>query len=73
MLAAYETVLQQGAKDEAEWQRTRAKLYAEPRAVKRERLRSGGAAPAAPRVGLTVGSVEALLAGAAATDALYGT
>lgn len=73
MVAAYESVLRQSAKDDAEWQRTRSKLYAEPLEVKRERVRAREQGqPAAAPVGLTLDSVEALLAGAAAADALYG-
>lgn len=76
MLAAYESTLQQGAKDEAAWNRTRSQLYAEPPEVRQERADAslaGRPAPSAPRVGMTLGSVEALLASAAARDAQYGT
>lgn len=73
MLAAYESALRQSAKDDAEWQRIRSRLYAEPPQVKRERLRSRQEGrSAAPRVGLSLDTVQALLAGAAAADASYG-
>lgn len=74
LLAAFEATLKQGAKDEAEWVRTRSKLYAEPREVKKERLAEAkagrGAAPA--RNAMSLEGVEALLAGVAARDARLG-
>ena len=76
LLAAYEATLQQGAKDDASWRRTRTQLYAEPSEVKKERMarRSGRSADRdeQPAGVMTLDSVEALLAGAAARDAQYG-
>ena len=76
MLAAYEAAVRQGAKDEAEWDRIRSQLYAEPSDVRKARLAAVAAglpATAAPvRVGLSLASVESLLGEAAAADAQYG-
>lgn len=74
LLAAYESTLRQGCKDEAEWNRLRTRLYAEPVEVRKDRAastRKGRAAPA--RGALTADSVAALLGAAAAEDALYGS
>lgn len=78
-MAAYEVALQQAAKDEAAWRRTRSQLYAEPKEVKQERVAATRAARATgrdeqepARGAMTLDSVEALLAGAAARDAQYG-
>lgn len=80
-MAAYEVALQQAAKDEAAWRRTRTQLYLEPKEVKRERVaqRRRSQATTDPqsdeqpaRGAMTLDSVEALLAGVAARDAQYG-
>lgn len=71
LLAAFEVTLQQGAKDEADWRRTRTKLYAAPR---EERAvgprRTARAVP--PRGGMTLESAQALIGSADAEDALFG-
>ena len=73
LLAAYEATLRQGSKDEAAWNRTRAKLYEEPKEVKQERLAASAAgARVAAKTAMSVDSVEAMLAGMAARDAQYG-
>ena len=66
--------MQQGAKDESAWRRVRTQLYMEPPEVKQERLRSDPSArkPPSPHRAMTLDSVEAMLAGAAARDARYG-
>lgn len=69
LLSAYEVTLQQGSKDDAAWKRTRAKLYEEPKEVRRKRL-DGKTTPA--RTAMTLSGVEAMLAGAAARDAQFG-
>lgn len=66
-----------GSKDEAAWRRARSQLYAEPREVRQERVQSARsspqARPTAPGAGaMTLDSVEALLASAAAAEARYG-
>lgn len=76
LLAAYEAALKQGAKDESAWRRVHGQLYAEPVEVKKERVAAARTAvrqdePPA-RGAMTLDSVEALLAGAAARDAQYG-
>lgn len=74
LLAAYEVTLQQGCKDQAEWQRTRAKLYAEPKEVRQERAaeaKATGARRKPPRAAMSLDSVEAMLGAAAARDAQY--
>lgn len=74
LLAAYESTLRQGCKDDAEWKRIRTRLYAEPDDVRKSRVtaaRQGRAAPA--RGAMTADSVAALLGAAAAEDAMYGT
>lgn len=80
LLAAYEVTLEQGAKDEAAWRRVRGQLYAEPKEVKQERQQAARAAAVegrktrtAAHQAMTLDSVEALLAGAAAADAQFGT
>jgi hypothetical protein len=80
LLAAYESTLKQGAKDEAGWRRVHGQLYAEPKEVKRERVAAERAAaqqgrqtaaqrPAAGA--MTLDSVEALLASVSAGDARF--
>ena len=73
LLAAYESTLRQNCKDEAEWNRLRGQLYAEPTEVRKERVRAGRAAPAAARVGLTADAVAALLGSAAEQDRQFNT
>lgn len=73
MLAAFEATLRAGAKDEAAWGRMRGQIYAEPAEVRRERLTGTATAAAPARVGMSAGSVAALLASAMADDAKYGT
>lgn len=74
LLAAFEVTLQQGAKDEADWRRTRAKLYAAPReergAPRREPQAARAVAPR--RGGMTVEAAQALIGSADAEDALFG-
>jgi hypothetical protein len=71
LLAAFEATLRQGAKDEADWRRTRNKLYAAPR----EERAPGQRRPARPeprRGGMTLEAAQALIGSADAEDALYG-
>jgi hypothetical protein len=70
LLAAFEATLRQGAKDEADWRRTRAKLYAAPR----EKRTPGPAVRATPtrRGGMTLEAAQALIGSADAEDALFG-
>jgi hypothetical protein len=74
VVSAYEVLLQQSAKDEAAWHKTRNKLYAEPLEVRKERAaqerQTGRRRPQA--VGLDLASVEAMLAGVEAREASYG-
>jgi hypothetical protein len=74
LLAAYEILLQQSAKDDAAWRRTRLKLYEEPAEVRRDRMaaipRKGSRARATP-AGMSMASVEGLLARVSAADAMY--
>lgn len=74
LLAAYEVTLQQGAKDEADWRRTRAKLYAAPREERRPQPGPGRPARAMPprRGGMTVEAAQALIGSMDAEDAMYG-
>ncbi len=74
MMAAYEATVQRGAKDESAWRRMRTQLYMEPPEVKQQRLRSDPSTKKAPSPGggMTIDSVQALLASAAAKDAQYG-
>lgn len=71
MLAAFEALLKQRAKDDAEWQRTYQSLTAEPPEERRKRREetSSGARPV-PK--MSVGDAEAMLARFAASDAAYG-
>lgn len=80
MLSAYEVTLKQGCKDEAEWNRLRGQLYAEPKEV-RDRRRADTVAAAknrqAPSRGaasgrMSAGDAEAMIARLAAADARYG-
>ena len=73
MLSAYESALRQSCEDEAECDRLRGQLYAEPPEVRRARVAAGRAAPAEQRVGLTSDAVAALLSSAAEQDSLYGS
>ena len=71
LLAAYEALLRQGAKDEADWRRTRNKLYAAPR-EERTAGRPRTARPEPRRGGMTLESAQALIGSADAEDALFG-
>ena len=72
MLAAYESALRQGAKDEGAWRRLQSQVYAEPAEVRKQRKRAG-AETATPNPGrMSVGDAEALLARMAASDAMFG-
>lgn len=76
MLAAYEAAMRRGAKDEAEWKRVHAQLYAEPPQVRQQRRedarkRAARGLPPPPAVGMSVGDAEAILARFQAADARY--
>lgn len=73
MLAAFETQVRKGCKDEAEWRRRHGEMYAEPPEVRRERLAAErrGRRAAQPQK-MSVGDAEALLARFAASDAQFG-
>lgn len=71
LLAAFEAALRQGAKDEADWRRTRNKLYAAPREERTPgQQRAARAEPR--RGGMTVEAAMALVGSADAEDALFG-
>jgi hypothetical protein len=70
-LAAFEAALRQGAKDEADWRRTRSKLYAAPRPERGPGPRSTGR-PAPRGGGMTLEAAQALVGSADAEDALFG-
>ena len=72
MFAAFETALKQASKDEAEWRKTEAGLYAEPPELKRARLAGQVKAAEPKRNRMSVGDAEAMLARFAASDAAYG-
>lgn len=73
MFAAFEAALKQAAKDESDWNKTSAALYAEPPEVKRERLRQADKPQLVPTRGrMSVGDAEAMLARFAASDDRYG-
>lgn len=74
LLAAYEVTLRQGAKDDASWQRVHAQIHAEPREVRSERVAGGreAARQATPSGGMSMSQAQALLAGMAAEDSMYG-
>lgn len=74
MLAAFESTVRKGCKDEAEWKRRQAELYAEPKEVRDERqraARAGRPLPDAPQR-MSLDSAEAMLARFAASDAALG-
>jgi hypothetical protein len=80
LLAAFESTLRAGSKDEAAWRRTHSQLYAEPREMRRARAdaqrkrtqegRQTGAQPPTAG-GMDLAAVESLLAGMAATEAQF--
>src|SRR5262245_8686993 len=51
MLAAFETTMRQGAKDESEWRRMDAQLRAEPKSVRDKRRKDAAAGRQAARTG----------------------
>ena len=65
LLAAFEATVRQGCKDEAEWSRKRASLYAPPRGQARQPATAASGAQ-------TVSSMEAMLARMEAADAAFG-
>lgn len=69
LCAAFEVQVRSGCKDDAEWQRERAKLYAPPRDVSRKALAARVRPRAAP---MSQGSAQAFLKSLAAEDSLYG-
>ena len=66
MLSAAEATLEQGAEDEGERQRIRAKLYAPPRGSRPQR----GTRP--PGAGMGMSDAQSLAAQLAAEDARFG-
>ncbi|MGH6979059.1 MAG: hypothetical protein ACRED4_07190 [Brevundimonas sp.] len=73
MFAAFEAALKQASKDENEWKKTEAGLYAEPPEVKRKRRAEAAATPSLPERGgrMSVGDAEAMLARFATSDAQF--
>jgi hypothetical protein len=69
-LAAFEATVRQGSKDDADWQRTRSKLYAAPR-EERTPGRGRTTRPTPRRGGMTLEAAQALIGSADAEDALY--
>lgn len=72
LLAAFEAQLRLNAKDEQAWQRTRRELYEVPRHL-RTKPRAGvrGDRRNRPAGGLALGSAQALIAAAAASETMY--
>ncbi|BBA98370.1 hypothetical protein RVR_4524 [Actinacidiphila reveromycinica] len=64
MLSAAEATLEQGAEDEADWRRIKAKLYAPPKGQRGPQRR---ARP--PGMGMDMGQAQSLAAQLAAEDA----
>lgn len=67
-MSAAEATLEQGAEDEAERRRIRAKLYAPPKSIRGEGRRVRSAATS-----MDGGQAQALMAQLAAEDARLGT
>ncbi|NDK24637.1 hypothetical protein FSY75_09145 [Streptomyces sp. TR1341] len=68
MLSAAEATLEQGAEDEAEWKRIRAKLYAPPAGYRAQQRR---ARP--PGTGMNRVQAQSLAVQLAAEDARFGS
>lgn len=72
LLAAFESQLRANAKDEPAWQKMRRELYEVPKHL-RTKPRAGvrGARRERPTGGLALGSAQALIAAAAASETMY--
>lgn len=70
-MSAAEQAMMQAAKDDAERERQRVRLYAPPPAVVRGRRSARGGPGGAP-VGVSRGDAQALMARLAAEDTRYG-
>lgn len=72
LFAAFEAALKQASKDDAEWRKTEAGLYAEPPELKRDRLNRRADPGLEPRRGrMSVGDAEAMLARFATSESQY--
>lgn len=74
MFAAFEAALKQASKDESDWKKTEAGIYAEPPEVKRQRRAEAAATPNLPQRGgrMSVGDAEAMLSRFALNEAQFG-